>query len=108
MAPLVLYCKRQFVFYKGGMDILPDFMEWPGLFRARGNYCLAAMPEAPAETSRLLMGCNGHTFGCRLADDWPETYYVGFTACEGRNRFYDFTLVCGENRTPVMEERVSD
>ena len=56
----------------------------------------------------LLMGCNGHTFGCRLADDWPETYYVGFTACEGRNRFYDFTLVCGENRTPVMEERVSD
>lgn len=32
----------------------------------------------------------------------------GFTACEGRNRFYDFTLVCGENRTPVMEERVSD
>ena len=54
------------------------------------------------------MGCNGHTFGCRLADDWPETYYVGFTACEGRNRFYDFTLVCGENRTPVMEERVSD
>lgn len=56
----------------------------------------------------LLMGCNGHTFGCWLADDWPETYYVGFTACEGRNRFYDFTLVCGENRTPVMEERVSD
>ena len=69
---------------------------------------MAPMPEAPAETSRLLMGCNGHTFGCRLADDWPETYYVGFTACEGRNRFYDFTLVCGENRTPVREERVSD
>ena len=55
------------------------------------------MPEAPAETSRLLMGCNGHTFGCRLADDWSETYYVGFTACEGRNRFAEFPVMLIKN-----------
>ena len=56
----------------------------------------------------LIMGCCGQTFGCRLADDWPETYYVGFTACEGRNRFYDFTLETQVSSTPVMAERVSD
>ncbi|MBR2427882.1 MAG: hypothetical protein IKB16_14190 [Lentisphaeria bacterium] len=56
----------------------------------------------------LIMGCNGKTFGCRIADDWPETYYVGFTACEGKNRFYDFTLTPGSSDSPVMKERFSD
>ena len=27
MIPLVSYCKWQFVFYKGGMEVLPDFTE---------------------------------------------------------------------------------
>ena len=56
----------------------------------------------------LIMGCNGKTFGCRIADNWPETYYVGFTACEGKNRFYDFTLTPGSTDSPVMKERYSD
>ena len=56
----------------------------------------------------LVMGCDGQTFGCRIADDWPETYYVGFTACEGRNRFYDFTLCRDTKPGEVMKERTSD
>ncbi len=56
----------------------------------------------------LLMGCNGKTFGCRLADDWTDTCYVGFTACEGKNRFYEFTVNPGRDDSPVMQERVSD
>lgn len=56
----------------------------------------------------LIMGCNGKTFGCRIADNWPETYYVGFTACEGKNRFYDFSLTPGSTDSPVMKERFSD
>ena len=56
----------------------------------------------------LLMGCDGKTFGCRLADDWPETYYVGFTGCEGRNSFYDFSITPGRSTSEAMQERVSD
>ena len=56
----------------------------------------------------LLMGCNGRSFGCRIADDWPETYYVGFTGCEGRNRFYDFSLTTAVEPDAVMRERTSD
>ncbi len=56
----------------------------------------------------LLMSCNDRSFGCRIADDWPESCYVGFTGCEGRNRFYDFTLEQGERDNPVMLERFSD
>ena len=56
----------------------------------------------------LLMGCDGRTFGCRIADDWPETYYVGFTGCEGRNSFYDFRLIPGRTDSEAMLERVSD
>lgn len=55
----------------------------------------------------LNMSCNGRTFGCRLADDWPENCYAGFTACEGINRFYDFTISQTEI-SPVMLERKSD
>ena len=55
----------------------------------------------------LVMGCNGKTFGCRIADDWPETYYVGFTACEGINRFYDFSLTPGIDLNESMKERFS-
>lgn len=56
----------------------------------------------------LLMGCDGRTFGCRIADDWPETYYAGFTGCEGKNCFYDFTLIPGRSDSETMQERISD
>lgn len=55
----------------------------------------------------LIMGCDGLTFGCRL-DEWPHQYYAGFTACEGRNRFYDFELQEDPPLTGVMAERFSD
>ena len=28
----------------------------------------------------------------QLETDWPKTYFVGITACEGINRFYEFEL----------------
>lgn len=40
----------------------------------------------------LYMGIGDVEFGCRLPDDWPETFYAGITACEGSNKFYSFTL----------------
>lgn len=56
----------------------------------------------------LIMGCNGDSFGCRIADDWPETYFAGITACEGKNRFYDFTFAENVSLNTVMQERFSD
>ena len=56
----------------------------------------------------LIMGCNGSTSGCRIADDWPETYYAGFTGCEGRNSFYDFSIIPGRSYSEAMQERISD
>ncbi len=72
------------------------------------KYQLSAQLICRNKGKFLLMGCNEHTFGCRIADDWPETYYVGLTACEGRNRFYDFTLSGNTALSPVMAERFSD
>ena len=56
----------------------------------------------------MLMGCDGRNFGCRIADDWPETYYAGFTGCEGRNSFYDFEFLPGGTDSEAMKERFSD
>ena len=42
----------------------------------------------------MTISCGGHTFG--YSDDALElTNYVGVTGCEGRNRFYDFTIETG-------------
>ncbi len=38
----------------------------------------------------LIVSCNGHKFGC-IANDLPDTCYVGVIGCEGRNSFYDFS-----------------
>ncbi len=40
----------------------------------------------------LYMGIGEPAFGCRMPDDWPETFYAGITACEGKNSFYSFAL----------------
>lgn len=72
------------------------------------KYCLTAEMVFKKKGTFLIMGCNEHTFGVRLPDEWPAIYYVGFTGCEGKNRFYDFSLQLGENHSEVMEERVSD
>ena len=39
----------------------------------------------------LTVNCDGKTFGYR-DDHLPDSYYVGVTGCEGRNRFYDFSV----------------
>ena len=95
-------------FYKNGVPSWKLISFFDLDLKVGQKYTLSAEMIFKNKGKFLLMGCDGQTFGCRIADDWPEQYYVGFTACEGRNRFYNFTLISGENRTPVMEERVSD
>ncbi len=40
----------------------------------------------------LYIGIDEPSFGCRMPENWPETFYAGITACEGKNKFYSFTL----------------
>ena len=40
----------------------------------------------------ICMGVDDVSFGCLLPENWPQIYYAGITACEGRNRFYDFSI----------------
>ena len=40
---------------------------------------------------QMTVSCNGTEFGY-MELNMPQTYYVGITGCEGRNRFYDFKV----------------
>ncbi len=55
----------------------------------------------------LYMGVNTTGFGCRLSEDWPTGFYAGITACEGRNRFYNFAI-SDILPSDTMKERMSD
>lgn len=44
--------------------------------------------------SRSDFYCGGHHFGYQ-DETLPESFYAGITACEGRNRFYDFKMRTG-------------
>ncbi|MBE6912594.1 MAG: hypothetical protein E7473_08720 [Ruminococcaceae bacterium] len=40
---------------------------------------------------RLEVDINGHRFGCENVDI-PEEFHIGITACEGANKFYEFSI----------------
>ena len=70
---------------------LAAFLRVP--FAAKERHTLSITVERRREV-QLTIECGGHVFGYQdeyLTDD----FYVGLTACEGRNRFYDFTVETG-------------
>lgn len=48
-----------------------------------------AMSKVEGREMRMTVACGEVKFGFEDAD-LPESFYSGVTACEGRNRFYDF------------------
>lgn len=47
--------------------------------------------KARIEDGRIIANINGHE--CSVSDpDIPKEFHVGFTACEGVNRFYNYTI----------------
>jgi hypothetical protein len=63
-------------------------------FEAKRRYELSVTIERYKNTRRMTIECDGRTFG--FSDDTLELdNYVGITGCEGRNRFYDFTIESG-------------
>ena len=47
------------------------------------------MSKFEGREMRMTVACGEVKFGFEDAD-LPESFYSGVTACEGRNRFYDF------------------
>lgn len=54
------------------------------------NYRLVVRVRRSPRGPMLTMAVDGHEFGY-VEDNLPESFYVGITGCEGRNRFYDFS-----------------
>ena len=68
---------------------LAAFLRAP--FEAQRKYELSVTVEAYKDTRRMTVECGGRTFG--YSDDALQLdYRAGITGCEGRNRFYDFTV----------------
>lgn len=60
-------------------------------FRPGEKYALRAVITFTAKGPMLEVSCGGHTFGCTVPT-LPPAFQVGITGCEGRNRFYDFSV----------------
>ena len=70
---------------------LAAFLRAP--FAAKTRHCLKVTVERRREV-QVTIECGGHVFGYQ--DEYLEDeFYAGITACEGRNRFYDFTVETG-------------
>ena len=127
MAPLIVLSKElspvhtdhmEVVLYDHGVNLWHHYFvdgkpSWKligflDLSLERGRtYHLSAQTVFNKKGVFLIMSCDGHSAGCRI-DPWPEEYYTGFTACEGRNRFYNFAVEPAPALTGVMAERFSD
>ena len=63
-------------------------------FEAKKKYTLTAALARGKREMRLTVSCGGVTFGFE-DPELPQDFYAGVTGCEGRNRFYDFSLRSG-------------
>lgn len=70
---------------------LAAFLRAP--FAAKERHTMHITVERRREV-QLTIACGGHVFGYQ--DEYlTDSFYVGITACEGRNRFYDFSVTTG-------------
>lgn len=71
---------------------LAAFLRSP--FEAKRRYEMSVTVENYKKTRRMTVECDSRVFG--FTDDTLSLdNYVGITGCEGRNRFYDFTIESG-------------
>jgi len=70
---------------------LAAFLRAP--FAPKERHVLSVTVERRREV-QLTIDCGGHRFGYQ--DEFlTDEFYAGITGCEGRNRFYDFTVETG-------------
>jgi hypothetical protein len=63
-------------------------------FEPKRKYTLGVSLARGKREMRMTVTCGGVTVGFE-DPDLPEDFYAGITGCEGRNRFYDFSLTSG-------------
>ena len=127
MAPLIVLSRElspvhkehlEIVLYDRGINIWHHFFNdgkpsWKLIafqdidLQADRQYRLIVELHCTKKGKFLYTGLNTTGFGCRLSDDWPNECYAGITACEGRNRFYNFAI-SDILPSDTMHERVSD
>ena len=127
MAPLIVFSRElvsvhrehlEVVLYDRGINLWHHFYKndqpsWKLIgfqdidLKAGEPHRLVAELRSTVKGKFLYMGIDTPTFGTRLADDWPDEYFTGITACEGRNKFYGFSISETQS-TAVMRERISD
>ena len=77
----------------------PDWVKFAYMnasFKPQTRYELKVTIAENRFGQSLEIECNGNEFGCFLPELGKE-FYLGITACEGRNRFYDFKLSAPRN-----------
>ncbi len=60
-------------------------------YDAKKRYTLEVEVKQTPKGKIMTVRCDGKSFGY-LDNSLPDSYYVGITGCEGRNRFYDFSI----------------
>ena len=75
-------------FYKDGKQSYKKIAWVECDFKAKKKYKL----EVSVRSQELFVKVGDHNMGVR-GIDIPENYYVGITACEGINKFYDFSVI---------------
>lgn len=63
-------------------------------FEPGKKYTLEVSLSRGKREMRMNVSCGGVVFGFE-DPELPEDFYAGVTGCEGRNRFYNFTLCTG-------------
>jgi hypothetical protein len=71
---------------------LAAFLRAP--FEAKKKHELTVTLEKRRGQVQMDIYCGGHHFGYQ-DETLPESFYTGITACEGRNRFYNFKVRTG-------------
>lgn len=60
-------------------------------FKPNTKYELKVQIQFTGRGPVWTVSCGGHEFGF-IDDQFPKEFYAGIVACEGVNRFYDFTV----------------
>ncbi len=60
-------------------------------YKPKQIYTLEVKLENTDKGRMMTISCDGKSFGY-MDESLPESYYAGITGCEGRNRFYDFSI----------------
>jgi len=60
-------------------------------FKPKQKYTLNVKINFTKPGPMMTISCDGKTFGY-IDDTLPQVFYIGLTACEGVNRFYDFKV----------------